>query len=514
MNGAESLVRTLVGGGVSVCFANPGTSEMHFVAALDRVDGMRCVLGLFEGVVTGAADGYFRMSDNPAATLLHLGPGYANGAANIHNANKASSGMVNIVGDHATYHRQYNAPLTSDIETLVTPNSHWVKTSPNAMSVAADGAAAIVAARTPPGQIATLILPADTAWNDASGPAPVAAAPKREPAPAAAVEDCAKALRSGEPCLLLLTGRALREDGLTLAGQISAKTGAKIMAQGSNARTQRGRGRVFLERVPYVVDQALGVLNGLKHIILVEAKMPVAFFAYPNKPSLLYPEDSQPHVLCELGQEPIGALEALAESVGAKGMPASVVNDANPELATGKIEPMALGRSLGALLPENAIVVDEAVTTGRGFFAPTRTAAPHDWLSNMGGSIGLGLPLATGAAVACPDRKVVCLEGDGSGMYTLQALWTQAREGLDVTTLVFSNRTYQILKGELANVGAGNPGRKALDMLDLGNPDLDWVGLAKAMGVPGAKVTTMEEFNRRCAEGLGSPGPYVIEVVL
>ncbi|HYM73923.1 MAG TPA: acetolactate synthase large subunit [Stellaceae bacterium] len=514
MNGAESLVRTLVGGGVNVCFANPGTSEMHFVAALDRVDGMRCVLGLFEGVVTGAADGYYRMSDGPAATLLHLGPGYANGAANIHNANKAASGMINIVGDHATYHRQYDAPLTSDIETLVKPNSHWVKTSPNATSIAADGAAAIAAARTPPGQIATLILPADTAWNEGAGPVPVPPAAKPSAVGQGPVEEAAKVLRSGEPTLLLLTGRALREDGLALAGKICAKTGARLMAQGSNARTQRGRGRVALERVPYVVDQALKVLEGLKHIILVGSRMPVAFFAYPDKPSLLHPADCQGHVLCELGEEPIGALEALAEAVGARATPAPVVNEARAELATGKIEPMALGRSLGALLPENAIVVDEAVTTGRGFFAPTRAANPHDWLSNMGGSIGLGLPLATGAAVACPDRKVVCLEGDGSGMYTLQALWTQAREGLDVTTLLFSNRTYAILKGELANVGAGNPGRKALDMLDLGRPDLDWVGLARAMGVPGAKVTTMEEFNRRLGEGLATPGPYLVEVEL
>src|SRR5579862_9538877 len=332
MNGAESLVRTLVGGGVNVCFANPGTSEMHFVAALDRVDGMRCVLGLFEGVVTGAADGYYRMSEGPAATLLHLGPGYANAAANIHNANKAGSGMVNIVGDHATYHRQYDAPLTSDIETLVRPNSHWVKTSPDARSIAADGAAAVAAARVPPGQIATLILPADTAWNEGTGPAPVPATPRRAAVGQGRVEEAAKVLRSGEPTLLLLTGRALREDGLALAGQICAKTGARLMAQGSNARTQRGRGRVALERVPYVVDQALGVLSGLKHIVLVGAKMPVAFFAYPSKPSLLYPEDCRPHVLCKLDEEPIGALEALAEAVGAKGVSAAVVNDPKPEL--------------------------------------------------------------------------------------------------------------------------------------------------------------------------------------
>jgi acetolactate synthase I/II/III large subunit len=514
MNGAESLVRTLVGGGVDVCFANPGTSEMHFVAALDRVDGMRCVLGLFEGVVTGAADGYARMSEKPAATLLHLGPGMANGLANIHNANKASTPMVNIVGDHATYHRRYDAPLTTDIETAARPFSRWVKTSPDAHSVAADGAAAIVAARTAPGQIATLILPADTAWNEGSGPAPVP-----PPAPPAAVAperitEVACVLRSREPALLLLTGRALREEGLALAGRIAAKTGARLMAQGSNARTQRGRGRVFVERVPYVVDQAVKVLSGLKHIILVGAKMPVAFFAYPDKPSLLSPPDCQGHLLARLDEDAIGALAALADELGARSTAAPTVDDPPPVLAEGEITPNALGASLGALLPENAIVVDEAVTTGRGFFVPTRSAAPHDWLSNMGGSIGLGLPLATGAAVACPDRKVVALEGDGSGMYTLQALWTQAREGLDVTTLLFSNRSYAILRGELANVGAGNPGRKALDMLDLGHPDIDWVGLARAMGVPGARVATMGEFNRRLAEGISAPGPFLVEVML
>ncbi|MFI4948540.1 MAG: acetolactate synthase large subunit [Alphaproteobacteria bacterium] len=514
MNGGESLVRTLVGGGVEVCFANPGTSEMHFVAALDRVDGMRCVLGLFEGVVTGAADGYYRMSDKPAATLLHLGPGLANGLANIHNANKAASGMVNIVGDHATYHRQYDAPLTSDIEGLARPNSHWVKTSPDAKSIAADGALAIAAARTPPGQIATLILPADTAWNEGAGPAsvppPVApGAPSRD-----AILEAARVLRSGEPTLILLTGRAVREDGLALAGKIAAKTGARLIAQGSNARTQRGRGRVSVERIPYVVDQALKVLAGLKHIILVGARMPVAFFAYPDKPSRLYPEGCAEHVLARPGEDAIAALEALCEEVGARETPAPVVNEKPAAPASGTITPEALGQSVAALLPENAIVTDEAVTTGRGFFAPTRMAPPHDWLSNMGGSIGLGPPLATGAAVACPDRKVVALQADGSAMYTVQALWTQAREGLDITTVLFSNRTYQILKGELANVGAGNPGRKALDMLDLGRPDIDWVGLAKSLGVPGARVTDMDGFNRRFAEGLATPGPFLVEVVL
>jgi acetolactate synthase-1/2/3 large subunit len=514
MNGAESLVRTLVGGGVTTCFANPGTSEMHFVAALDRAPGMRCILGLFEGVVTGAADGYARMADRPAATLLHLGPGMANAQANMHNANKASTPMVNIVGDHATYHRRYDAPLTSDIESAARTTSRWVRTSPDARSLAADGAAAIAAARTPPGQVATLILPADTAWNEAAGPAPVPEVAPPAQVAHEAVAEAARILRSGAPSLLLITGRALRADGLALAGRIAKKTGARLLAQTFNARMERGRGRVAVERIPYPVDQALSLLAGLEHVILVGARMPVAFFAYPDKPSLLAPPDAKAHVLARPEEDLVQALAWLAEEVGADGVAAPVVDEPRPAPAAGPITPAALAASLGALLPEGAVVVDEGVTTGRGFFPSTRAAPPHDWLQNMGGSIGIGMPLATGAAVACPDRKIVSLEADGSAMYTIQALWTQARESLDIKTVLFNNRSYAILHHELANVGAGNPGRKALDMLDLDRPTLDFVGLARGMGVPGARVETMEEFNRRFGEALATPGPFLVEVIL
>jgi acetolactate synthase I/II/III large subunit len=514
MNGAESLVRTLVAGGVDVCFANPGTSEMHFVAALDRVEGMRCVLALFEGVVTGAADGYARMAEKPAATLLHLGPGLANGLANLHNAGKAATPIVNIVGDHATYHRRYDAPLTSDIETAARPFCGWVRTSPDARSVAKDGAEAIAAARTPPGKVAALILPADTAWNEADGIAAVPDIPARARVDAQAIAAAANVLRLGEPTLIVLGGPALRRDGLELAGRIAARTGAKLMAETFNARVERGAGRVSVERIPYPVDQALAVLAPFKHLILIGAKTPVAFFAYPNKPSLLAAPDAHIHPLARREDDVVHALAWLAEEVDARAAPFVPATFAPAAPGTGKITPEALGASIGALLPAHAIVVDEGVSSGRGFFAPTRGAHPHDWLQNMGGSIGIGPPLAVGAAVACPGRKVLNLEGDGSAMYTVQALWTQARENLDVTTVIFANRSYAILRYELSQVGAQNVGRKALDMLDLGRPDLDWVSLARGMGVPGARVDTMDDFNTRLAQGLATPGPYLIEVVM
>lgn len=514
MNGAESLVRTLVAGGVNVCFANPGTSEMHFVAALDRVEGMRCVLGLFEGIVTGAADGYFRMTRTPASTLLHLGPGLANGLANLHNAKKANSGIVNIVGQHAMHHIAYNAPLTSDIEGLARPMSGWVRTSPDAASVARDGAAAIAAARGRPPQVATLILPADTAWNEAEGIAAVEAPAQRAGFDAAAVERVAATLRQRAPTLLLLSGGALTEHGLAFAERIAGRTGCTVMGQTYNPRMARGRGRFAIERIPYVVDQALPVLNGFRHCILVDAVDPVAFFAYPNKPSRLLPDGCAVHRLCDAGDNPVAALEALADALGARA--ADVTPQAKVELVkpSGPLSHAAIAMAIAGAIPDDAIVVDESLTTGRGFFPPTAAAAPHDWLQNMGGSIGFSTPVATGAAIACPGRKVICMVGDGSAMYTLQSLWTQARERLDVTTIVFANRAYQILRGEFAGVDAGEPGQRATDMLTIDRPALDWVALAKGMGVEGRSVTTAEAFSAALGDANAQTGPRLIEVVM
>ena len=514
MNGAESLVRTLVDGGINVCFANPGTSEMHFVAALDRVAGMRSILCLFEGVVTGAADGYARMADKPAVTLLHLGPGLANGLANLHNARKADSPIVNVIGEHATYHIEHDAPLTSDIEGLARPVSHWVRTSMSATSVAADAAEAMAAAMAPPGQIASLILPANTAWEEATGPAPLPPIAVRAPTSAEAVTNAAKILRSGESTVLLLGGHALRGPNLELAGQIANATGARVMAQGANARIERGAGRVAVNRIPFSVDIALQVLDGVQHIILIGAKPPVAFFAYPGKPSLLSPPGCQHHQLAYIGDDLHHTLAWLADEVDATHTPASLQPLDRPAIPDGALSKDSIAAVLGALIPENAIIADEAVNTGRDFFRRTAGAPAHCWLNNTGGSIGLGMPLATGAAVACPDRKVICLSGDGSAMYTVQSLWTQARENLDVTTVVFANRSYEILLGELANVGAQNAGRSALDLLDLRRPDLDFVQMAQSMGVPGSHVDYNESFAKALQKGLASPGPYLVEVEL
>lgn len=510
MNGAESLVRTLLASGIDTCFANPGTSEMHFVSALDRVEGMRCVLGLAETVVSGCADGYARMAGKPAATLLHCGPGLANALANVHNARRAFSPMVNIVGDHATYHRPHDAPLTADTDGLARATSHWVRTGTTAAGIAADGAAAAQAAMTPPGQIATLILPADTAWGEGSGVAPPLPVPPRSTVAPETLQTVARALRSGEPAMLVMSGQALTEAGLHAAHRIRLATGAQLRTPSQVARMARGLGRAPVDRIPYAVDNARKVLAGLKHVILVAAKPPTAFFAYPDKPSLLSPPDAAVHVLARPEQDAVAALRELADILGAPKQPDMTAGIAKPEAVRGKFAPDTFAATLATLLPEQCVVVEDAVTSGRALFAPTFGAAPHDWLQITGGAIGVGFPLATGAAIGAPGRKVVCLQADGAGMYAPQALWTQARERLDVVNVVFANRIYKILHGELLAVGA-QPGRASNELFDLARPAIDWVGLATSLGVEATRVDSLEGFADVFRAACGRRGPMLIE---
>ena len=510
MNGAHALIRTLVANDVDVCFANPGTSEMQFVAALDDVPEMRAVLALFEGVATGAADGYARMAEKPAATLLHLGPGLGNGIANLHNARRARTPIVNIVGDHATYHRQYDAPLGSDIETLARNVSGWIRDTTSPEKVAQDAADAVAAARTAPGQIATLILPADTTWLESGTTTlPIAQPPARSTVSSDVIATVAKALRSGEPVALLLGGSALRERGLQAASLVAQATEAKLLCEVFPGRLERGAGVPAVERLGYFAEFAMAQLAGIRHLVLVDTKAPVSFFAYPEKPSLLVPDDCEVHVLAaDVDDAPL-ALEQLADELNASGDPLRQPAT-RPDRPTGALTAQTVGEAIGAVLPEGAIVADEAQTGGLFVSGATAGAPRHDWLTLTGGSIGLGLPLATGAAVACPDRPVLCLEADGSAMYTLQALWTQAREGLNVTTVLFDNRSYAILNIELGRVGAGAGGPRAQSLLDLSNPDLDWVALARGMGVRAERAESAEDLTAKLERALGEPGPDVI----
>jgi acetolactate synthase-1/2/3 large subunit len=485
---------------------------MHFVAALDRVPGLRCVLGLFEGVVTGAADGYARMAGRPAATLLHCGPGLANGLANLHNAARAATTVVNLVGDQASYHRPLDPLLATDTEALARTVSVWTRTARHAHAVGGDAAEAVRAATAAPGGVATLILPSDTCWSEGGR-----VAPPRPPAPPTlvpedAVRGIARLLRSGEPAVLFLAGRALLTPQLRAASAVAASTGARLMAPTFPSRVERGRGRPPVERLPYAVDAALAALAGVRHLVLVGAGDPVAFFAYPGKPGRLHPEDAQTHVLARPDEDVADALARLAAELGSPPVPAPL-EGARPHVTDGPVTSHSVATTIAATMPEDAVVVDEGLTFGFAFYAGTAAAPPHDWLQLTGGAIGDGLPMATGAALASPGRRVLSLQADGSALYTVQALWTQARERLDVTTVILSNRRYAILFGELANVGA-RPGPATNRLFDLSDPTMDWVRLAEGFGVEAARAQTLAELADLLRHANGRPGPFLIELVI
>lgn len=514
MNGAESVVRSLHAAGTEVCFANPGTSEMQLVAAIDRQPGMRAVLGLFEGVVTGAADGYGRMADKPAVTLLHLGPGLGNGLANLHNARRAGSPVINMVGDHATYHLHHDAPLTSDAVGVARPMSDWVRVSRSSRDLAQAGAEAFATAQTYPGRVATVIVPADHAWGEGSAAVTPSAALVPPRAPDEAVATAAAALSGEGATCLFLGGRALRAEALDQAGRIAAATGARLVCETFPARLQRGGGRVPVEKLPYFGEQAQAFLQDFTSIVFCGAEPPVSFFAYPGKPSWLSPADARLIRLASAREDCGAALAALAEVIGAPNDPPAEQLPRSFPAKPGPLTVAAIGAVLSELIPQDAIVSDEANTCGGALFGMTAGAKRHDWLCLTGGAIGQGLPLAVGAAVACPDRRVIALQADGSAMYTNQALWTMAREQLDIVTVLLNNGSYAILNIELARVGVADAGAKARSMLDLTRPAINWAQLAEGMGVAATRVDTTQGFHAALSEALAAKGPRLIEALL
>jgi acetolactate synthase-1/2/3 large subunit len=513
MNGADALLKTFVANDVTACFANPGTSEMQFVAALDREPAMRPVLCLFEGVVTGAADGYGRIAGKPACTLLHLGPGYGNGVANLHNARRAFTPIVNVIGDHATYHRQYDAPLNSDIPTLARPNSVWVKSADRADDVATLAAEAIAASYGPPGGSASLILPADAAWNETSRLTAKAVVPTRRAPDGAVIDDVAKAIRAASKPVLLLGGQACLEASLVQASRLSAH-GLRVMTDTFVARQPRGAGVYAPGRMQYFGEAALADLEGADLMVLVGTVTPVAFFAYPDRPSVMLPEGCSTLSLSTRAEDSAAGLAALADALGA---PASGPVQPRKHLdaaPAGALTPQSAGVAIARHLPEGAIICDDAVTSGGGVAVPCMTAAPHEVLALTGGAIGAGAPLAVGAGVAAPDRKIVALCGDGAAMYTVQALWSIARENLDCTVVVFANHSYRILNIEMGRTGSGNPGPSASKLLDLGDPKIDWVSMAKGHGLPAVRCETAEDFEKVFAAAMAQKGPMFIEAAI
>jgi acetolactate synthase I/II/III large subunit len=513
-SGAQALIRTLVGAGVKTWFTNPGTSEIHFVAALDSVPEMRAVLTLFEGVATGAADGYARMSDTPAATLLHLGPGLGNGIANLHNARRAKVPVVNIVGDHATFHTRYDTPLQSDIETLARTVSPWVRTSRKTEELARDAVEAITAAVGPPGQVATLIVPADVSWQEGAEPA---VSPQRVTSQAASgeiIEAAAKAIRGSRRTGVLLGGEALREPGLLAAARIASATGAKLFAERHAARLERGAGLPAVQRLAYWPELVSNQLDGLDLLILAGAKAPYSLFAYPGKDSSLVSAGCELRELSPPTSDVLRSLEELVEALDAADATPALQERFAPPRPEGPLTAEKVCQAIGATMPEAAILSDEAITSALALPANTAGAPRHDWLTLTGGAIGQGLPVAVGAAIACPDRPVIALEADGSALYTIQSLWTMASEQLDVTVVIFNNRAYGILGTELTRIGVQEAGPIAKAQLELGNPDVDFVEIGTGLGISSRRVDTAEQLTSALDQANADPGPHLIEAVI
>jgi acetolactate synthase-1/2/3 large subunit len=514
MTGAESLLRTAAAAGVEICFANPGTSELALVAALDRVPGIRAVLGLFEGVCTGAADGWGRMTGRPALTLLHHGPGFANGVANLHNARRARSPVMNLIGDHPDRHLIWDAPLTADVESLARPVSDWLRRAGGTAALAADAAAGLAAAAREPGAVATLVVPSDLAGAEvAAGAAPLSPAPAPR-APAERVEAVAQRLRAGGRAALLLGAHGLRERALLAAARVAAATGCALFAETFPARHERGGDLPRVPRLPYFPEPALAALAGVATLVRAGSPEPASFFAYPGLPSRLVPAGCESVCLAEPREDVAQALEALGDALGAPARAPAPPTPPRVERPSGPLDPARLGAALAALQPEGAIVVDEAATSGGPWFELSAGGPRHSALSLTGGAIGQGLPLATGAALACRERPVIAFQADGSGLYTLQSLWTQAREGLHVVNLICANGAYRILRVELARAGIAEPGPKAQALTDLARPPLDWVALARGFGVPGERVERAEDLTRALERALAEPGPHLIEAIL
>jgi acetolactate synthase I/II/III large subunit len=509
--GAQVLVQALADSGVRVCFANPGTSEMHLVAALDGVPEIRSVLCLFEGVVSGAADGYGRVAGKPAMTLLHLGSGLTNAAANLHNAKRAHTPIINIVGDHASYHRALDAPLTSDIASVARACSSWTGEVASASDAVHAALRVTVAATQSHRGPATLILPADCAWLpvDAADPVEPVQASHAKHADIAAI---ASAIRShAHPCLFL-SGDACCADGVFQAGRIAA-TGVRVMCATFVPLLARGASHYPVERLAYHAEMATAQIADIDLVVLAAAASPVAFFAYPDKPSHILPSGCETRVLRALGQACVDALRQLADALGAPAAPTGITERSMPEPPKGALSPMTISASLSRWMPNNAIVSDDSVSAGLTLYPATESAAAHDWLMLTGGAIGQGLPLALGAAIAAPDRRVIALTGDGAGMYTLQALWSMAREQTDITIIVLANRSYTILNVEWMRMQLGTPGTTAVDMFNLSKPDIAWAALATGMGVAARTVSTAEDFDMALRDAVQRKGPCLIEAI-
>lgn len=511
--GAQALVSTLANNGVTHCFANPGTSEMHLVQALDKEPRIKSVLCLFEGVATGAADGFARISGTPAMTLLHLGAGFGNGIANIHNAMKGHVPMINVIGDHATYHRKYDAPLTCDLETLVKPHSSHIGIVDSALIGGEIAASAFEAATNHPNSPVSIILPADSAWNEGGIDGPKISLKSPSLVENSKIDEAIELIKNANKPVILVGGKTLGDEkALELFSRFKAAN-IRIMVDTFPAKLRRGGGLFEPDRMQYFGEMALDDLKNTDLMVIAGTQIPVAFFAYPNKPSILVPENCQTFELAARYEDSFEALSRIADALDLHIAPPKRELKTMPA-PEGALNPFSCAQSLARHMPHNAIISDDAVTAGLPLYLATSNAKAHDWLFLTGGAIGQGLPVAIGAQMADLKRKTIALSGDGAGMYCIQSLWTMAREKLPIVTIIFANRSYRILNIEMARTEAGAMGETAKQMLSLESPALDYVKIAEGMGIMAKSVSDAKIFDEVLKEAIEANVPYLIEAIV
>lgn len=516
MNGAEIILQTAQKAGVEICFANAGTTELPLVAAFDTIGGIRPVLGLFEGVCTGAADGYGRMKQKPAMTLLHLGPGFANGIANLHNARRAHTPIFNVIGEHASWHLAADPPLNMDIAAVAKTVSGWQRTSRGVESLPQDTAEALVASLY--GQISTLIVPADHQWSEYEGGKVSMPRFSFDAPDSKNIDTAAELLKKSSKPALLLGCNALRKPCLEAAAKIKAATGCDLLMVNFPAYQDSGAGFPVLKRIPYFPEQADALLSQYDTFILAGTEEPVVFFGYKGGKSRYLTEKQKSLRIDSDKQDPAAALQALLQAVGfSQGkydIGSLLTKYELPQLPSGGLNSKKMCAVIAALQPENCIVVEEGVTSGAPYYSLAPNLKPYSHIALTGGAIGQGMPCALGAALACPDRQVINIEADGSAMYTLQSLWSQSHEQANVTTIICSNRKYFTIEFECRRAGCATPGPASRALIDMTNPSIDWVSLSRGMNVPAVAVTTAEDMVKELRSALNESGPHLIEVIL
>ena len=514
MNGAAAFFKSIVDNGIDTIFACPGTSEMQVVDEVGY-SNLRVVLCLFENSVTGMADGYARMLDKPALGMVHVTCGLTNALANMHNARIANSRMI-IFGGGVHVAHEVNEPVHSMLQrqpyvAQIAAQCVIEARSPDQLAAAATQA--LKASNDGAGKIVYVYGPNNAVWGESSFQGKLtSSAEQRQRVSTATISSIADTLKAGKKTAFILDNLALREEGLEILGRIAEGAGGRLFREWLPSRIAMGAGRVRTETLPYGGAEGRELLSEFDQIVLVGAKIPVCPFSYENQPWVKIPENCNVHTLATADHDILAALEELATQLDLPEKASNRYNRKPGEPPTGPLSGNSIVQSLSILMPADSIVLDEAMLENVMFPLLMDGAAPFDFMAACpGGAIGAGPPVACGAAIACPNRKVILLEGDFSLMQGNTALWSMAQHNLDICVINYNNEGSASLSTELARVRQGEAQPKSIELLRIRKPTIDYAAMAESMGVPASRAETAEEFHLQLTKAMSTKGPHFID---